>query len=74
MREGGQSGFVLALCDELGARALFPRVLRRVRELLKNDAFDLLRDELGKDEFNEMCERRVRAVAGDVDVVDAAYA
>jgi HAD superfamily hydrolase (TIGR01490 family) len=36
------------------------------REILKNDAFDRLRAELGKDGFAEMTARRVRAVAGDV--------
>ena len=39
---------------------------RVTRDVLKNDAFDLIRNEMGKDAFNEMCERRVRAVAGDV--------
>ena len=36
------------------------------REILKNDAFDRLRAELGKDGFEEMVARRVTAVAGDV--------
>lgn len=36
------------------------------REILKNDAFDRLRAELGRDGFAEMTARRVRAVAGDV--------
>ena len=36
------------------------------RDVLKNDAFKGLRDEMGKDAFNEMCARRVSAVAGDV--------
>ena len=39
---------------------------RVAREILKNDAFDRLRDELGKDGFAEMCARRIVAVAGDV--------
>ncbi len=39
---------------------------RVVREILKNDAFDRLRDELGTDGFAEMTARRVTAVAGDV--------
>jgi alcohol-forming fatty acyl-CoA reductase len=36
------------------------------REILKNDAFDRLRAELGKDGFAELAARRVRTVAGDV--------
>ena len=39
---------------------------RVAREILKNDAFDRLRAELGKDGFDEMCARRITAVAGDV--------
>lgn len=36
------------------------------REILKNDAFDRLRAELGKDGFAQLVARRVTAVAGDV--------
>jgi HAD superfamily hydrolase (TIGR01490 family) len=36
------------------------------REILKNDAFDRLRADLGKDGFAAMTARRVRAVPGDV--------
>jgi fatty acyl-CoA reductase len=36
------------------------------REILKNDAFDRLRADLGKDGFEEMVGRRLSAVAGDV--------
>jgi len=39
---------------------------RVAREILKNDAFDRLRADLGKDGFAEMVERRLTAVAGDV--------
>ncbi|MCU0310246.1 MAG: HAD-IB family hydrolase [Acidimicrobiales bacterium] len=39
---------------------------RVAREILKNDAFDRLRAELGKDGFAEMTARRITAVAGDV--------
>lgn len=39
---------------------------RVAREILKNDAFDRLRADLGTDGFAAMVERRVRAVAGDV--------
>ena len=36
------------------------------RDVLKNDAFNSVREDLGKAAFDEMCERRVVAVAGDV--------
>ncbi|MDG2429093.1 MAG: HAD-IB family hydrolase [Acidimicrobiales bacterium] len=40
---------------------------RRVeRDILRNDAFDTLRDQLGTDGFTEMTNRRITAVAGDV--------
>ncbi|MGH9271808.1 MAG: SDR family oxidoreductase, partial [Ilumatobacteraceae bacterium] len=40
---------------------------RRVeRELLRNDAFDRLRQELGADAFAEMTARRITTIAGDV--------
>jgi alcohol-forming fatty acyl-CoA reductase len=39
---------------------------RLAREILKNDAFDRLRAELGAEEFAEMTARRITAVAGDV--------
>ncbi len=39
---------------------------RVAREILKNDAFDRLRAELGKEGFDEMCARRITSVAGDV--------
>jgi alcohol-forming fatty acyl-CoA reductase len=39
---------------------------RLQREILKNDAFDRLRAELGKDGFAEMAARRITVVAGDV--------
>lgn len=39
---------------------------RVTRDVLKNDAFDGLRESLGKEAFTEMCERRISAVAGDV--------
>jgi hypothetical protein len=40
---------------------------RRVqREILRNDAFDRLRADLGRDGFEEMAARRVRTIAGDV--------
>ena len=40
---------------------------RRVeRDILRNDAFDNLRSQLGTDGFAEMTSRRITAVAGDV--------
>jgi fatty acyl-CoA reductase len=39
---------------------------RLQREILKNDAFDRLRTELGRDGFADLVARRVTAVAGDV--------
>ncbi len=36
------------------------------RELLKNDAFDVLRDQLGKAEFEAMAQRRITTLSGDV--------
>ena len=53
----------LVLLVRPGRRGAQARV---TRDVLKNDAFDGLRASLGKDEFNEMCARRVQAVAGDV--------
>ncbi|MGE0305778.1 MAG: HAD-IB family hydrolase [Acidimicrobiia bacterium] len=39
---------------------------RLTKEILRNDAFDRLRSELGKDEFFEMAARRVQVITGDV--------
>lgn len=39
---------------------------RVAREVLRNDAFDRLRDDLGRDGFQAMADRRVQVVAGDV--------
>ena len=36
------------------------------RELLRNDAFNRLREKLGLEEFEEMCKNRVTAISGDV--------
>lgn len=36
------------------------------RELLKNDAFDRLREQFGKDGFDEMTSRRIQTITGDV--------
>ncbi len=53
----------LVLLVRPGRRGAQARV---TRDVLKNDAFDGLRKTLGKDEFDEMTSRRIRAVAGDV--------
>tara|TARA_B100000700_G_scaffold236256_1_gene262077 strand:- start:3006 stop:5339 length:2334 start_codon:yes stop_codon:yes gene_type:complete len=43
--------------------------IRRVeRDILRNDAFDGLREHLGADGFAEMAARRITAVAGDVTI------
>jgi len=39
---------------------------RLQREILRNDAFDRLRDEMGKDEFEAMAAERILAVAADI--------
>lgn len=39
---------------------------RARREIFKNDAFDRLRDQLGRDGFDEMVDRRVTVIRGDV--------
>ena len=53
----------LVLIVRPGRRGATARV---ERDILRNDAFDRLRDELGKDGFAETTARRVHAVAGDV--------
>jgi alcohol-forming fatty acyl-CoA reductase len=39
---------------------------RAKREIFRNDAFDRLRSELGKEEFDAAVDRRVQVIAGDV--------
>ena len=39
---------------------------RARREIFKNDAFDRLRDTLGRDGFDEMIDRRITVIRGDV--------
>ncbi len=39
---------------------------RAKREIFRNDAFDRLRSDLGKDEFEAAVDRRVQVIAGDV--------
>ncbi len=43
-----------------------PAARRVQRELLKNDAFDRLRRDLGSAEFDEMAAERITTIAGDV--------
>ncbi|MCY3636034.1 MAG: SDR family oxidoreductase, partial [bacterium] len=38
------------------------------REIIRNDVFDRLRDQLGTDEFERLCQDRITGVAGDVGV------
>ena len=53
----------LILLVRPGRRGAHARV---TRDVLKNDAFNTLRNEMGKDAFSEHCDGRVTAVAGDV--------
>jgi HAD superfamily hydrolase (TIGR01490 family) len=57
-------GCELVLLIRPGKRSSVDRRLER--EVLKNNAFDRLRAELGADGFRDECARRVQAVAGDV--------
>lgn len=54
----------LVLLVRPGKRSTIEQRLQR--EILKNDAFDRLRTEHGKDGFAELCARRISVVAGDV--------
>ena len=53
----------LILLVRPGRRGASARV---ARDVLKNDAFNRLREDLGKEAFTELCDKRVQAVAGDV--------
>jgi HAD superfamily hydrolase (TIGR01490 family) len=57
-------GCEVVLLVRPGKRSTVERRLER--EVLKNNAFDRLRRELGKDRFAEIAARRISAVAGDV--------
>ena len=57
-------GCELVLLVRPGRRSTVQR--RIEREVLRNDAFDLLRSQLGNDEFDAMAARRITVVAGDV--------
>ena len=54
----------LVLLIRPGRRSTVEQRLRR--EILKNDAFDRLREEHGTEGFAELCARRITPVAGDV--------
>tara|TARA_B100000929_G_scaffold282812_1_gene263177 strand:+ start:487 stop:2808 length:2322 start_codon:yes stop_codon:yes gene_type:complete len=41
---------------------------RAEREILRNDAFNNLREKLGTDGFDELCKKRVKAISGDVGI------
>ena len=41
---------------------------RAEREILRNDAFNNLREKLGNDGFDALCKKRVKAISGDVGV------
>ena len=38
------------------------------REIIRNDVFDRLRDQLGSDDFERLCQKRITGVPGDVGV------
>lgn len=38
------------------------------REIIRNDVFDRLRDQLGTDEFERLCQEQITGVAGDVGI------
>lgn len=60
----GVPGCELVLLIRPGKRSDVHQRLRR--EVLRNNAFDRLRYELGTDGFDALCAKRVRAIAGDV--------
>ena len=57
-------GCQLVLLIRPGKRS--PAASRARREIFRNDAFDRLRADLGKDGFDQMVAERVQVVAGDV--------
>lgn len=58
-------GCELVLLVRPGRRSAAKRV---ERDILRNDVFDRLRDDLGADEFARMCAERVHSIAGDISV------
>lgn len=57
-------GCELVLLIRSGRRSTVAQRLQR--EILRNNAFDRLREELGKDEFETQMARRITPIAGDV--------
>ena len=55
----------LVLLVRPGRRGVEQRIRR---EIIRNDVFDPLRDELGNDEFERLCQKQVIGVAGDVGI------
>ena len=55
----------LVLLVRPGRRGVEQRIRR---EIIRNDVFDRLRDQLGTDEFERLCQERITGVAGDVGV------
>lgn len=55
----------LVLLVRPGRRGVEQRIRR---EIIRNDVFDRLRDQLGNDEFERLCQERITGVAGDVGV------
>ena len=55
----------LVLLVRPGRRGVEQRVRR---EIIRNDVFDRLRDELGNDEFERLCAQQITGVAGDVGI------
>ena len=55
----------LVLLVRPGRRGVKERIRR---EIIRNDVFDRLRDELGADDFEQLCQERITGVAGDVGI------
>lgn len=55
----------LVLLVRPGRRGVEQRIRR---EIIRNDVFDRLRDQLGNDEFERLCAEQITGVAGDVGV------
>ena len=55
----------LVLLVRPGRRGVEQRIRR---EIIRNDVFDRLRDQLGTDEFERLCQQRITGVAGDVGI------
>ena len=55
----------LVLLVRPGRRGVEQRIRR---EIIRNDVFDRLRDDMGTDEFERLCQERITGVAGDVGI------